>query len=112
LLVTSTDLRRLMYLGFAPKRLQIEQHKPQRCARHFVKVVAVEDHGRRDDTYCFNEPMRHMGVFNGILTGNCSEIVLPTGIDHLGLTRVDSKGARRNADAACSALPCGRPASC
>ncbi|MDR1018986.1 MAG: hypothetical protein LBM02_09845 [Lachnospiraceae bacterium] len=29
-------------------------------------------------TYCFTEPKRHMGMFNGILTGNCNEIHLPT----------------------------------
>jgi ribonucleotide reductase alpha subunit len=27
------------------------------------------------DTYCVNEPKRHRAVFNGILTGNCNEIV-------------------------------------
>lgn len=42
------------------------------------EVVGVEDTGRIDDTYCFNEPKRHMGVFNGILTGQCVEITLPT----------------------------------
>lgn len=38
-------------------------------------VVAVEKHGRQDRTFCFDEPKRHMGVFNGILTGNCTEII-------------------------------------
>ena len=38
-------------------------------------VVYVIDTGRIDDTYCFTEPKRHMGVFNGILTGQCSEVV-------------------------------------
>ena len=38
-------------------------------------VVAVIDSGRMDDTYCFNEPENHAGVFNGILTGNCTEII-------------------------------------
>jgi ribonucleotide reductase alpha subunit len=38
-------------------------------------VVSVEDYGRYDDTYCFNEPINHAGVFNGILTGNCTEIL-------------------------------------
>lgn len=28
------------------------------------------------DTYCFKESIRGMGMFNGILTGNCSEITL------------------------------------
>jgi ribonucleotide reductase alpha subunit len=39
------------------------------------KVVSVEFDGRYDDTYCFNEPINHAGVFNDILTGQCSEIV-------------------------------------
>jgi ribonucleotide reductase alpha subunit len=40
-----------------------------------VKVKSVEWNGRRDSTYCFTEPKRHMGVFNGILTGQCTEII-------------------------------------
>jgi ribonucleotide reductase alpha subunit len=39
------------------------------------KIVSVEFDGRYDDTYCFNEPLNHAGVFNGILTGNCTEIM-------------------------------------
>lgn len=39
------------------------------------KIISVVDDGRIDDTYCFNEPENHAGVFNGILTGNCSEIM-------------------------------------
>jgi ribonucleotide reductase alpha subunit len=38
-------------------------------------VTGVVDEGRTDDTYCFNEPENHAGVFNGVLTGNCSEII-------------------------------------
>ena len=40
-----------------------------------IIVVSVEDEGRIDDTYCFNEPLNHAGVFNGVLTGNCTEII-------------------------------------
>ena len=39
------------------------------------RVVHVEMGDRYDDTYCFNEPENHSGVFNGILTGNCTEIM-------------------------------------
>ena len=38
-------------------------------------VISVEDRGRTDDTYCFTEPLNNAGVFNGILTGQCTEIV-------------------------------------
>ena len=44
-------------------------------AQSFVQVVEVQDNYRRDDTYCFMEPERHMAVFNGILAGNCTEIL-------------------------------------
>jgi len=27
------------------------------------------------DTYCFNEPLRHRGMFNNVVTGQCAEIV-------------------------------------
>ena len=40
-----------------------------------VYVSEVVFGGRTDDTYCFTEPKRHMGVFNGILTGQCTEII-------------------------------------
>lgn len=49
-----------------------------RSATHFIKVESVVDKGRVSDTFCFAEPKRHMGMFNGILTGQCMEIALPT----------------------------------
>ena len=30
------------------------------------------------DTYCFTEPKRNMGIFNGVLAGNCQEIAIPS----------------------------------
>lgn len=42
-----------------------------------MKIRQVYDLGRISDTYCVSEPLRHMAVFNGILTGNCVEIAQP-----------------------------------
>lgn len=42
-----------------------------------MQVSSVVSSGRRDATYCFTEPKRHRGVFNGILTGQCVEICQP-----------------------------------
>ncbi len=39
-----------------------------------VLISSVSDPNRVDDTYCFTEPLRNMGMFEGILTMNCSEI--------------------------------------
>jgi ribonucleotide reductase alpha subunit len=41
-----------------------------------VKVDVVSVDGERyDDTYCVNEPLKNKVVFNGVLTGNCIEIM-------------------------------------
>lgn len=51
---------------------------PGSCQMVSVAVTSVVDEGRVSDTFCFNEPKRHMGILNGVLTGNCAEIDLPT----------------------------------
>ena len=40
-----------------------------------IKVIRITSNGRKDDTYCFNEPINHAGIFNGILTSQCTEII-------------------------------------
>ena len=41
-----------------------------------LKVSSIKKLSGLHDTYCFTEQKRGMGVFNGILTGNCAEITL------------------------------------
>jgi ribonucleoside-diphosphate reductase alpha chain len=55
-----------------------------------ITVASVRFTGRVDDTYCFDEPIRHMGVFNGILTGNCSEIMEYTAPDEVAVCNLAS----------------------
>jgi len=38
-------------------------------------IEKIEDAGIADTVYCFNEPKRHTAIFNGILTGQCTEVV-------------------------------------
>jgi ribonucleoside-diphosphate reductase alpha chain len=90
LLISSNGLFQLAQLGLKTYRLQWtlkeplldavahggnpqDRAAPQREASQFIKVVDVELTCRRDDTYCFSEPKRHLGMFNGILTGQCTE---------------------------------------
>ena len=40
-----------------------------------IKVIDIKHEKRFDKTYCCNEPNEHKIVINGILTGNCSEIM-------------------------------------
>jgi len=46
-----------------------------RGAHHSPKVLAVIQMGLRGPTYCFTEPDNNAGVFAGILTGQCAEII-------------------------------------
>lgn len=38
-----------------------------------VVVQEIIPNFRIADTYCFNEPKKHLGIFNGIIAGNCTE---------------------------------------
>jgi ribonucleoside-diphosphate reductase alpha chain len=78
LLISSSMLYQLSELGFKCSRLQWEVRLPQRNAEQFIRVTEVLDEGRYDETFCFTETGRGMGMFNGILTGQCSEITLMT----------------------------------
>lgn len=40
-----------------------------------VRVAAIEEVFGAFDTYCFTDHKRGLGVFNGVLLGNCAEIV-------------------------------------
>lgn len=82
LLITSNGLRALYDLGLRCHRLIFDGRVPYRNGSRYLQVVEVADKGRYDDTYCFKEHKRGMGVFNGILTGQCQEIVLPSTKDY------------------------------
>jgi ribonucleotide reductase alpha subunit len=43
---------------------------------YMCEVIKIEELDGLHDTYCVNEPKEHKAVFNGVLTGNCSEIQL------------------------------------
>jgi ribonucleoside-diphosphate reductase alpha chain len=78
LLVNGTDLWTLIGLGFAPARLDFAGGAPpNRDARRFAQVVSVTPLEETAPTYCFTEPLRSRGVFEGVLAGNCAEITIP-----------------------------------
>lgn len=77
LLISSYDSQKLLNIGLEFNRLKINKRDVQRNATQFEQVEAVIDLGEFDETYCFSEPKRHLGIFNGILTGQCMEIGLP-----------------------------------
>src|SRR5699024_8132463 len=82
ILINGNSLYGLHELGFETHRLEWEVKKPNRECSHFIQVTNVEDVEERKDTFCFTEHKRNMAMFNGLLTGQCSEITLPTNEDY------------------------------
>lgn len=73
LLIGATQMQDLKDLGFHCERMTFDK-APQRDASQFVTVVSVEDAGIEDIVYCFNEPKRHLGCFDGVVTEQCTEV--------------------------------------
>jgi len=70
--ISTTNVNKLIDLGFSPKRLQIKYCSriingvPKARKIKITKITKISDDER---TYCFTEPLNSAGIFNGILTG-------------------------------------------
>ena len=63
--------------------------------RRKLRVKSVINLNMLENTYCFNEPKKHRGCFNGIITGQCTEVVSNDDNDicnlgSINLARIDS----------------------
>ena len=90
--LTDKDMNTLCEMGCRPKMLDVHplsldademQNRP-------VTVKGIIRTDRREDTYCFTEEKRGMGVFNGILTGQCNEIALVSNKDNIAVCNLAS----------------------
>jgi ribonucleoside-diphosphate reductase alpha chain len=70
------DLMTLLSLGYTPHRLDLSKIvSPNSNENPFVRVKGVHCSGRTEPTYCFTEHINNAGVFGGVLTGQCLEII-------------------------------------
>ena len=69
LYISQTYVHKLKLLGFSPYRLKINTTDDVLQNKRLIKVLGVIDTQIDSPTYCFNEPIKHTGIFNGILTG-------------------------------------------
>jgi len=90
LLLSSGHVNQLNELGFKTHRLDTTTVNPKREVTKYIKITNIEDNNRFDDTYCFNEPKLHQGIFNGILTMNCSEVILHTSKEEIATCNLAS----------------------
>lgn len=90
ILFNSYDTCKLYELGLPCKRLVYNGHIPNRNAKSFNKIISIKKLEEKDDTYCFNEPKLHRGIFNGILLGNCAEITLVSSTEEYSVCNLSS----------------------
>ena len=75
LLFATKDVKTLYDQGMETHRLIIGDIEEITNKKRFISIKSIEELEELEDTYCFNEPKRHMGIFNGIIAMNCTEIV-------------------------------------
>lgn len=73
--IGAIQMQTLKSLGLVCERMSFNK-TPNRDASQFITVVDVTESGIADKVYCFNEPKRHLGIFNGVITGQCHEVAL------------------------------------
>ena len=61
-----------------------------RLSQQYIRISSIEKVEGLQDTYCFNEPKEHKGIFNGIITGNCAEINIYTDENNIGVCNLAS----------------------
>ena len=89
--ITQTYLKKLVTLGLRTHRINLDNiEEGNRKANWFPKVLSVSYTGRISPTFCFTEPKKHLGVFNGLLTGQCTEILEYTSKDEIAVCNLAS----------------------
>ena len=91
LLIPFQELNELIRLGFETHRIDLSDIGiPNRSSSHFIKIESVNSIEGKYDTYCFTEPKRNMGMFNGVMLGNCNEINEFTDTDSVAVCNLAS----------------------
>jgi hypothetical protein len=76
LIISAYNVKKLYELGLRTHRVKIDDINPNRDAGRFITVKAIEKIEDADKVYCFTEPKRGRGCFNGVVTANCGELPL------------------------------------
>lgn len=85
--IGAVQMQQLKSLGMKCERMSFNK-EPQRDASQFVTIVDVTEAGVAETVYCFTEPKRNLGVFNGVLTGQCTEVTSEDDSDKCNLGTV------------------------
>lgn len=73
IIVSSNGVYKLLSIGFKTNRFKLNNNKPQTESNESIQISEIVEEKELSDTYCFTEPLRNMGIFNGVLLMNCIE---------------------------------------
>jgi ribonucleoside-diphosphate reductase alpha chain len=69
--MSSFDIHNLINIGMKFRKLKVTGYMPTRNYVKYISVQNVFETKKFAETFCFNEPEKHMGIFNGIYSHNC-----------------------------------------
>lgn len=69
--MSSFDIHNLINIGLKFRKLKVTGYMPTRNYVKYISVQNVFETKKFAETFCFNEPEKHMGIFNGIYSHNC-----------------------------------------
>ncbi len=78
IIISAANVHKLCTLGLNTHRVDLSTNV-NRDASRFIKIVNIQDIENCETVYCFNEPLNHSGIFNGVITAQCAEEPLPAG---------------------------------
>jgi hypothetical protein len=68
LYITDKSVNQLIEMGFSPKRVKVKYCDKLVETPLKITIQSIEKISESEPTFCFNEPKKHRGIFNGILT--------------------------------------------
>lgn len=91
LTIDHVNVMKLVKLGLCTKLMNSIIEVPLDMTKYMdITITGIIDNDDYDDTYCFNEPLEHKGIFNGVIMGNCTEIVEYTDKDETSVCNLAS----------------------
>lgn len=90
LTLIESDVEQLRSLGIVIDGVVAKSSGGANAKIKHVTVKGIIRTGRISDTYCFTEKERGMGVFGGVLTGQCNEIALFSDKDNIAVCNLAS----------------------
>lgn len=76
LMINQKDTHHLISIGIIFNRLDVSSSVETKDCRRYVTISEVENLNIEEETFCFTDEHNHSGTFNGVVLGQCGEIIL------------------------------------